>query len=228
MDRTMPSDSQPIIFVLGSPGSGKGTLCKLATQRLGSSHHRYCHLSVGDYLRELSHPEMPSEEKGVEHQIIHDYLQDNKLLPADVLIPILKRKINSTPNEKGTLTTWLIDGFPRNMETALAFEEKVIGKPVKVITLECERAIAERRFLRRGREKIDDEKRFDKRHNEYVETMKAIREHYARIMVSAPVDGNLVESLIEFMEVLPPTGNNWGTRNREGRSGDVYSAENER
>ncbi|KAJ8133171.1 hypothetical protein O1611_g451 [Lasiodiplodia mahajangana] len=204
MEGTMHSDGQLIIFVLGSPGSGKGTLCRLVTERLGSSHHRYRHLSVGDYLRELSHPGTPSRGNGAEHKIIHDHLRDNKLLPADILIPILKRKIDSTPNEKSTLTTWLIDGFPRNMETALAFEEK-IGKPLKVITLECGRAVAEERFLSRGREKIDDEKRFDKRHSEYVENMKAIRNHFASIMESVPADGNVEQCLKEFMAVLPPT-----------------------
>ncbi|KAI0116376.1 P-loop containing nucleoside triphosphate hydrolase protein [Nemania sp. FL0031] len=205
MEGAKNSDCQPIIFVLGSPGSGKGTLCKLATQKLGSSHHRYHHLSVGDYLRELSHPGTPSEGKSAEQKIIHDHLRDNKLLPSEVLIPILKRKINSAPNEKSALTTLLIDGFPRNMETALAFEEK-IGKPLKVITLECRRSIAEERYLSRAREKIDDEKRFDKRHNEYVENMKAIRGHYASILVTVPVDGSLEQCLKGFMAVLPPTG----------------------
>ncbi|KAI0457183.1 P-loop containing nucleoside triphosphate hydrolase protein [Xylaria acuta] len=181
MGGTTEPHSHTIIFILGPPGSGKGTLCKLATDMLGKPSHRYFHLSVGDYLRELCDPAVPCEGLSLDYNKIHEHLRESKLLPADVLIPVLQHKINSIPNEKSAITIWLIDGFPRNMETALAFEQKV-GKPVKVITLECKRDTAEGRFLRRGRERIDDEKRFDKRYGEYVENMKAIREHYAGIM----------------------------------------------
>ena len=37
---------QEIIFILGGPGSGKGTQCQLLTQKFG-----YKHLSAGDLLR---------------------------------------------------------------------------------------------------------------------------------------------------------------------------------
>ncbi|KAI1750651.1 P-loop containing nucleoside triphosphate hydrolase protein [Xylaria castorea] len=189
MDCTAESHSHTIIFILGPPGSGKGTLCKLATDRLGTPNHHYFHLSVGDYLRELCNPAVTCEGKSFDHNEIYEHLRESKLLPADVLIPVLEHKINSIPKEKSATTTWLIDGFPRNMETALAFEEKV-GTPMKIITLECKRDIAEGRFLRRGRESVDDEKRFDKRYSEYVKNMKAIREHYAGIMDAMETGAN--------------------------------------
>lgn len=126
MDRNTESRNDAIIFVLGPPGSGKGTLCKLAATRLGTPHHRCFHLSVGDYLRELCDPAIPHDEKSSDLNLIYEYLQESKLLPAEVLIPVLEHKINSIPDDKSAIaTTWLIDGFPRNMETALAFEEKV-------------------------------------------------------------------------------------------------------
>ncbi|TRX94691.1 hypothetical protein FHL15_004463 [Xylaria flabelliformis] len=198
MDCNSESHSYTIIFILGPPGSGKGTLCKLATDRLRTPDHHYIHLSVGDYLRELCDPAASCEVKGFNHDEIREHLRESKLLPADVLIPVLEYKINSTPKEKNTTTTWLIDGFPRNMETALAFEEKV-GKPVKIIALECKREIAEGRFLRRSRERTDDPKRFDKRYGEYIENMRAIREHYAGIMNTVHVNGDRGECLEKFM-----------------------------
>ena len=41
----------PIVLVIGPPGSGRGTQCKKYAEE-----HGYHHLSVGDYLRELSDP----------------------------------------------------------------------------------------------------------------------------------------------------------------------------
>ncbi len=57
-----------------------------------------------------------------------------------------------------------------------------IGKPAGVIVLKCTRDTAQRRFLRRGREKSDDEKRFEKSYGEYVENMKAVCEHYRSVI----------------------------------------------
>lgn len=37
---------QNVVFVLGGPGAGKGTMCELAEQQLG-----WTHLSAGDLLR---------------------------------------------------------------------------------------------------------------------------------------------------------------------------------
>ncbi|KAI8944307.1 P-loop containing nucleoside triphosphate hydrolase protein [Xylaria longipes] len=201
MDRTTESHSHTIIFILGPPGSGKGTLCKLATSKLETPSHRYLHLSVGDYLREVCDPAAPREVMSFDYTKIRDHLRESKLLPADVLIPLLQHKIDSVTNEKSATTTWLIDGFPRNMETALAFEQNV-GKPAKVITLECKSDTAKGRFLKRGREKVDDENRFDKRYGEYVTNMKRIREHYAGIMDAVHVDGDQAECLDEFMATL--------------------------
>ena len=45
-----PSDAaKNVVFVLGGPGAGKGTMCELAEQQLGWEH-----LSAGDLLRAVS------------------------------------------------------------------------------------------------------------------------------------------------------------------------------
>lgn len=202
MENTTQSRYCPIVFVLGLPGSGKGTLCKLVADQSDISGHRYCHISTGDYLRELCKSEVSDDTLSFDLNRIRKHLRESKLLPSHVLVPVLEHKISSIPKESNATTTWLIDGFPRNMETALVFEEK-IGKPVKVIVLECARDVAQHRFLSRGRERSDDEKLFTRRYEEYVENMKAIREHYGSALESICVDGTREESLAEFIRVLP-------------------------
>ncbi|KAI1208192.1 P-loop containing nucleoside triphosphate hydrolase protein [Annulohypoxylon truncatum] len=193
-----------IVFVLGPPGSGKGTLCKLAIESLKKSSDRYCHLSVGDRLRELCNIELPCECEKFDLDMILDHLRESKLLPADVLIPVLEDEIYSILTGNDGTITWLIDGFPRNMETALAFEEK-IGKPAKVIVLECTRENAQQRFLHRSREKNDNGDKFEKRYSEYVENMEAIRKHYGSNIKTICVDGPADEHLVEFITALPST-----------------------
>ncbi|KAI1632895.1 P-loop containing nucleoside triphosphate hydrolase protein [Biscogniauxia mediterranea] len=204
MASSTPPRPYSIVFVLGPPGSGKGTLCKLATNRLEASGHRYQHLSVGDYLRELSASELPCDAGSFDCHMISESIRNNKLLPSQALIPLLDHKLSSTTDHNRTPAVWLIDGFPRNMETTLVFEEK-IGKPEKVIVLECTHDSAQRRYLGRAREKIDDVNRFEKRYSEYVENMKAIREHYKGVIETVCVDGSREESFAKFLTVLSPT-----------------------
>ncbi|CAJ2511962.1 Uu.00g075870.m01.CDS01 [Anthostomella pinea] len=184
------------------PGSGKGTLCKRITETPDLSSHGFRHLSVGDCLRELAGLEALCEAQSFDHERILESVTKNKLLPSEVLIPVLEHKIASTtPSGDSGATAWLIDGFPRSLETALTFEEK-IGRPVRIVTLECARENARSRFLNRGREKADDRERFDRRFDEYVVNMEAIREHYGGITDAISVDGTREECFEEFVHLL--------------------------
>jgi UMP-CMP kinase len=62
-----------VIFVLGGPGSGKGTQCGLLAERFGISH-----FSAGDLLRE----ERASGSK--EADMINQYIRDGLIVPARV------------------------------------------------------------------------------------------------------------------------------------------------
>lgn len=120
-DSSSDSGLFTIVFVLGPPGCGKGTLCQrvVGSPNLPAAH--YTHLSLGDHLRALGKLDA-KDQKGanVDYDMIREHIQENKLLPADVLTPVLEHKLGEQFS-----TTWLIDGFPRNMETAVAFEKTV-------------------------------------------------------------------------------------------------------
>ncbi|KAK5129841.1 hypothetical protein LTR08_002778 [Meristemomyces frigidus] len=134
-----------IVFVLGCPGAGKGTLCKRIANEM-----EWCHISVGDHLRYLSTIAIPGEDMfgGVSLLELQRYLQDRKLLPADTITAIIAHKIRL---ERGHGNGhFLIDGFPRTVEVAESFEREV-AKANMVLMLECSKEVAKARFVNRKR-----------------------------------------------------------------------------
>ncbi|CAI0546425.1 unnamed protein product, partial [Linum tenue] len=95
-----------VVFVLGGPGSGKGTQCANIVEHFG-----YTHLSAGDLLR----AEIKSgSENGT---MIQNMIKEGKIVPSEVTIKFLEKAILGIDNDK-----FLIDGFPRNEENRAAFE----------------------------------------------------------------------------------------------------------
>lgn len=54
---------------------------------------------------------------------IREHLQQGKLLPTEMIIPILHRKL--TEEVKNSNHLFLIDGFPRKIDQAFEFESQV-------------------------------------------------------------------------------------------------------
>lgn len=102
---------------VGAPGSGKGTICHKLSQDYG-----FFHLSVGDYMRELS-----QSSRFDDQAIIQDYLREGNLLPTPVILPILSKKVEEE-KEKGH-HHFLIDGFPRQLAQGIEFQEQVRSSP---------------------------------------------------------------------------------------------------
>lgn len=131
-----------VIFVLGGPGVGKGTqcdrLCKEAPQ-LG-----FTHLSAGDLLRaERSRPGSPYGS------LIDELIREGQIVPFPITIGLLEAAMLGTHGPANR--RFLIDGFPRDLEQAEAFERHVCpGRAV--LLLECqEEALMMDRILQRGR-----------------------------------------------------------------------------
>ncbi|VWU50835.1 UMP-CMP kinase, putative [Hepatocystis sp. ex Piliocolobus tephrosceles] len=76
------------IFMLGGPGSGKGTQCKLIQEKFD-----FIHISAGDCLREyLSQCE--KNEVDNKYQPIVSYCIDNgKIVPVDITLKLMKKKL---------------------------------------------------------------------------------------------------------------------------------------
>ncbi|RDX80553.1 UMP-CMP kinase 3 [Mucuna pruriens] len=129
-----------VVFVLGGPGSGKGTQCANIVQNFG-----YTHLSAGDLLR----AEIKSgSENGT---MIQNMIKEGKIVPSEVTIKLLQRAIKESGNDK-----FLIDGFPRNEENRAAFEKVTGIEPAFVLYFDCPEEEMERRLLSRNQGREDD------------------------------------------------------------------------
>ncbi|PWA83659.1 P-loop containing nucleoside triphosphate hydrolases superfamily protein [Artemisia annua] len=123
-----------IVFVLGGPGSGKGTQCAKIVEHFG-----YTHLSAGDLLRAET---KSGSENGT---MIQNMINDGKIVPSEVTIKLLERAILENENDK-----FLIDGFPRNEENRAAFEAVTNVEPEFVLFFDCPEEEMEKRLLGRN------------------------------------------------------------------------------
>src|ERR1700755_3412662 len=92
-----PSEAT-IIFVLGGPGSGKGTQCAKLVKDFG-----FKHLSAGDLLREEQ--DRPGSQFG---ELIKTYIKEGQIVPMEVTIQLLENAITAAI-EKENKRQFLID-----------------------------------------------------------------------------------------------------------------------
>lgn len=155
---------QRIFFVLGGPGSGKGTQCSNIVEQFG-----FAHFSAGDLLR----AEVKSgSERGV---MIGDMIKDGKIVPGEITIELLKNAIAGT-DKPGVL----IDGFPRKLAQAGAFEKEVSDFEF-VLFLDCPENVMEERLLERGQtsgRSDDNAESIRKRFMTFVVTSMPVIEYY--------------------------------------------------
>ncbi|TKY66264.1 UMP-CMP kinase 3 [Spatholobus suberectus] len=129
-----------VVFVLGGPGSGKGTQCANIVQQFG-----YTHLSAGDLLR-------AEIESGSENgTMIDNMIKEGQIVPSEVTTKLLQRAMQESGNDK-----FLIDGFPRNEENRAAFENVTGIEPVFILFFDCPEEEMERRLLSRNQGRKDD------------------------------------------------------------------------
>ncbi|XP_043270694.1 UMP-CMP kinase [Venturia canescens] len=182
-----------ILFVLGGPGSGKGTTCFDITKKFG-----YVHLSAGDLLREER--AKPGSEFG---ELIEDHIRNGTIVPVAITCSLLERAMMNSDNPKNR---FLIDGFPRNQDNVdgwtKAMADKVILKGV--IFLECSEEICTKRCLNRGRQGSgrtdDNEESLKKRHNTYINDTMPIINYYEKLGLVYKFDSSQPKTKV-FQEV---------------------------
>lgn len=121
--------NKKIVFIIGGPGSGKGTLCNNLTRAIDC-----CHFSLGDILRKAS----------ITNESLAELLKNGIIVPDEISLGILKNVINSAKQP-----IILIDGFPRVVDQAIKFEKNVCESDL-VIFLDCDNEIMSSRILARA------------------------------------------------------------------------------
>lgn len=111
------------IFIMGAPGSGKGTFSSLIKDEFNLNH-----ISTGDIFRaniaggtELGLAAKAYSEKGL-------------LVPDEITNKMVKDFLSTLEDKKNG---YLLDGYPRTLDQAKAFEEMTNGTDLAVEKIVC-------------------------------------------------------------------------------------------
>ena len=105
-----------IIVMMGAPGAGKGTQAERLAAELGLPH-----VSTGELFRDMLKSDSPLGKK------VRRYIESGGLVPDDVIIGLVKERIEEPDCEKG----FLFDGFPRTIPQADAMKDA--GVPIDAV-----------------------------------------------------------------------------------------------
>lgn len=120
------------ILFIAPPAAGKGTQSKIISET-----YKIPHISTGDLLRKSNNPE------------ILEIMKNGTLVSTDLTISLLKKRLS----EKDCVNGYILDGFPRTISQAKAYE-KLLGelniKEGIVIVLNLDKENSRKRII--GRE----------------------------------------------------------------------------
>lgn len=172
-----------VVYILGGPGSGKGTQSIHLVQDYG-----FTHLSAGDLLREEQ-----NREGSKYGQLIKDYIKDGLIVPMEVTVKLLENAMHEKLDKEGK-GRFLIDGFPRKMDQAIFFEQAVCPSTCTLF-LDCPEDVMRKRLLNRGKTSgraDDNEESIVKRFRTFVETSMPVVDHFAEEgrVVKADAEGS--------------------------------------
>jgi adenylate kinase family enzyme len=140
-DPRLPCPQPNVVFVLGGPGAGKGTMCELAESQLGWNH-----LSTGDLCRAARQAGGPTAAT------IDEFIAAGKLVPNEIIVGLLKDAMERVTRTTGK-NNFLLDGFPRSLSNLECWYE-IFGRDAelpRMLYFECPYAVLEKRILGRAK-----------------------------------------------------------------------------
>ena len=192
-DPRLPCPKPNVVFVLGGPGAGKGTMCELAESQLGWNH-----LSTGDLLR------AERDAGGATAATIQDYIAAGKLVPNEVVVTLLKKAMDEIIRTTGK-NNFLLDGFPRSLSNLQGWFD-VFGKDAelpKMLYFECPYEVLKQRILGRAKYtgRTDDnvaslKLRFDTFKEETLPTVELFKSKHKCVEVETSQDRQAVYKVV--------------------------------
>jgi UMP-CMP kinase len=161
-----------VVYILGGPGSGKGTQSTHLVQDYG-----FTHMSAGDLLR------AEQDREGSEYgQLIKDNIKNGEIVPMEVTVKLLENAVHEELDKKnsGGKGRFLIDGFPRKMDQAVFFEDSVCPSRCTLF-LDCPEDVMKERLLNRGKtsgRSDDNDESIKKRFKTFVETSMPVVDYF--------------------------------------------------
>lgn len=169
-----------VVFVLGGPGTGKGTQSARIKDQFG-----FQHLSAGDLLRE------ERSREGSEHgELINNCIKEGKLVPQEITVKLVQNAMRRSGWAGGK---FLIDGFPRSFDNLAGWTE-VMGDSVNILFclfFSCSEAVMLERLLERGKTSGRADDNLDSiklRFRTFVEQSLPVVEHFAQQGILRKVD----------------------------------------
>uniref|UniRef100_A0A914X6F3 UMP-CMP kinase n=1 Tax=Plectus sambesii TaxID=2011161 RepID=A0A914X6F3_9BILA len=166
-----------VVFVLGPPGSGKGTQCiKISTE------YGYIHLSAGDLLR--AERQREGSEFGA---LIEEHITNGTIVPVEITCKLLENAMIASGGAPG----FLVDGFPRNEDNLSGWDREMGPKTNLqfVLFLACPTEVCTQRCLNRGQGRTDDnEESLRKRIQTYNNQTLPIIKHYEKMNLVREID----------------------------------------
>jgi len=180
----------PVIFVIGGPGSGKGTQCERIVAKYG-----FTHLSTGDLLREECNS---GSERGAR---LVDIMKKGQLVSNDEVLALLREAMQKKlSSSKG----FLIDGYPREAGQAVEFEEQIC-KCSFLLFFDVPDDIMKARLLERGKTSgraDDNEETIAKRLDTFHKHTQPILDHYGDKVKKILATGTVDEIFAEVTKII--------------------------
>jgi len=174
----MAGDSRyNVVFVLGPPGTGKGTQCTKISLEYG-----YLHLSAGDLLR--AERQREGSQFGA---LIEEHITNGTIVPVEITCKLLENAMIASGGAPG----FLIDGFPRNEDNLSGWNREMGSKTNLqfVLFLTCPEELCTQRCLKRGQGRTDDnEESLRKRIHTYGSQTLPIIQHYEKMNLVRQID----------------------------------------
>lgn len=168
------------IVFLGPPGSGKGTQAKLLAERLGVPT-----ISTGEILREAVRRKTALGQKAQE------VMERGDLVSDDLILALIEERIG----HRDALGGFILDGFPRTIAQARAFDTTLSGAG-ESLSAALNFSVPEEQLTRRMLSRGQSEGRADDRPETIRERLRVYREKteplvgfYRERGILADVDG---------------------------------------